>query len=95
MSESGTISETRDNTDSCSQVSRYDETDDEARDENQCLVLTEKHIMKLLKNNQNLYYTTPEVNDQLYLHFKGYKEIRNMQMFPNLKCLYFEGNGLR
>ena len=49
----------------------------------------------MLKNNQNLYYTTPEVNDQLYLHFKGYKEIRNMQMFPNLKCLYFEGNGLR
>jgi hypothetical protein len=63
VSESGTISETRDNTDSCSQVSRYDETDDEARDENNNLVLTEKHLRKLLKNNQNLYYATPEVND--------------------------------
>jgi len=44
-------------------VSRYDETDDEARDENQNLILTEKHLKKLLKNNQNLYYVTPEVND--------------------------------
>jgi len=61
-------------------VSRY-ETEDE-RDEFNNPVMTIPHLRRLLKKNQNLYYVTPEVNDLLYLHYKGYKEFKNMDMFP-------------
>lgn len=29
------------------------------------------------------------------MHFKGFNKLENMHLFPELKCLYFEGNGLR
>ena len=61
-------------------------------DESGCPVLTEAYLKKFLNRNLNLYYGTPEVNDCLYLHRKGFKELKNMHLFPNLKCLYFEAN---
>ena len=39
------------------------------------------------------YYRTPELNEKLYLHFKGFGKMQNLEQFTNLKCLYFEGNG--
>lgn len=34
------------------------------------------------------------MNEKLYLHYKGFRKFENMDLFPELKCLYFEGNGL-
>ena len=55
-------------------------------------ILTRAYLINLCKTNQNLYYTTPEINDVLYLQEKNFKFIRNMHMFPDLKCLYFHRN---
>ena len=40
-----------------------------------------------------MYYRTPHLNEKLYLHYKGFSRFKNMEMFTELKCLYFEGNG--
>lgn len=40
-------------------------------------------------------YETPELNDVLYLHFKGYPKIEDaICAYTNLKCLWLESNGL-
>lgn len=41
-----------------------------------------------------MYYRHFELNEKLFLHYKGFTELENMHLFPDLKCLYFEGNGL-
>lgn len=38
-------------------------------------------------------YTTPEVNDILYLHYKGWAKIENLEAYNQLKVIYLEGNG--
>jgi dynein assembly factor 1 len=40
-------------------------------------------------------YTTPALNDQLYLHYKGYRRIENLDAYTNLKALWLESNGLQ
>eukprot|EP00743_Colponemidia_sp_Colp-15_P002634 GILK01002853.1.p1 GENE.GILK01002853.1~~GILK01002853.1.p1 ORF type:complete len:338 (-),score=71.30 GILK01002853.1:86-1099(-) len=57
-------------------------------------VLTQQALKDLLKSNRNLYYTTAELNDKLFLHYKGYVRIENLEPFTGLKVLYLEGNGL-
>ena len=42
-----------------------------------------------------MYYRTPELNEKLYLHYKGFHTIKNLEQFTDLKCLYFEGNGCK
>ncbi len=38
-------------------------------------------------------YNTPELNDKLYLHYKGFVRIENLDEFTGLKVIYLEGNG--
>jgi dynein assembly factor 1 len=66
--------------------------------------LTQAYLKDLFKKEWKLYYRTPELNEKLYLHYKGthfsvvmqfigFTKIQNLEQFTDLKCLYFEGNG--
>lgn len=72
---------------------RYPE--EEERDPDGCLILTNKFLRELFKKEPRRYYRTPCLNYTLYLHFKGFNYVKNLEQFINLKCLYFEGNGCR
>ncbi len=39
-------------------------------------------------------YSTPALNDKLYLNFKGFHSIENLEPFTSLKALFLEGNAL-
>jgi dynein assembly factor 1 len=57
--------------------------------------MSKKFFNKFLCSNHRLYYRTHELNEILYLHYKGFKIIENLQTFSNLKVLYLEGNSIR
>jgi dynein assembly factor 1 len=56
--------------------------------------LTKDFLKKLLRKDFKLYYTTPYLNDCLYLHYKGFDRLENLEEFTGLKVIYLEGNGL-
>ena len=40
-------------------------------------------------------YETPELNEKLFLHFKGYRFIDNLAPYVALKTLFLESNGIQ
>lgn len=56
--------------------------------------LTKDFLKKLLRKDFKQYYSTPYLNDCIYLHYKGFDRIENLEEFTGLKVIYLEGNGL-
>jgi dynein assembly factor 1 len=57
------------------------------------MVEMDKPTLKAICRELDLYLT-PAINDKLYLHYKGFREIQNLEEYTGLKVLWLEGNGL-
>ncbi|XP_072182100.1 uncharacterized protein [Diadema setosum] len=64
-----------------------------AEDDDKYPRMTEKALMDICK--QHKLYRTPELNDVLYLHYRGYTRIEGLAKYTGLKALYLECNGFR
>ena len=49
-------------------------------------------VLRVMCKEQELY-STPELNDKIYLHFKNFKKIENLNEYSGLRVIWFEGNG--
>ncbi|CAK4238445.1 unnamed protein product [Aphanomyces euteiches] len=55
-------------------------------------VMDRETLVQLCIDNDG--YETPELNDNLFAHFKGFQKIEGLELFYNLKALWLESNGL-
>lgn len=46
--------------------------------------------LSCLENNG---FETPELNDKIYLHFRGFKKIENLEAYTGCKSIWLESNG--
>jgi len=54
--------------------------------------MSKEYIKLLLSSDFHLYYSTPHLNDCIYLHYKGYIKLENLDELTGLKVIYAEGN---
>mmetsp|Transcript_17739 Transcript_17739/g.22058 ORF Transcript_17739/g.22058 Transcript_17739/m.22058 type:complete len:647 (-) Transcript_17739:201-2141(-) len=53
--------------------------------------MTREEIIRVAIENDG--YETPELNSSLYLHYKGYRRMENLEPYVNLKALWLDSNG--
>ena len=54
--------------------------------------MTKKALKDCCKKDK--LYTTPYLNNVLYLHYKGWWRIENLEEYTDLKCVWLNGGGL-
>lgn len=52
----------------------------------------EKDLKEAIKKHK--LYTTPSLNEVLYLHYQGFTKIQNLEPFVNLKALWLNNNAI-
>lgn len=69
---------------------RFRDMTEPDRDEKGHKIITEPYVKKLC--SQNHQYETPRLNTQLYLHFQGFCDIRNLDNYVAVRALWLENN---
>lgn len=54
--------------------------------------MTKQCLLELCKEHK--LYRSPALNDKLYLNFKGFTRIENLEEYTGLRALFLEGNAL-
>eukprot|EP00746_Dinoflagellata_sp_MGD_P161242 gnl/MRDRNA2_/MRDRNA2_88311_c0_seq1.p1 gnl/MRDRNA2_/MRDRNA2_88311_c0~~gnl/MRDRNA2_/MRDRNA2_88311_c0_seq1.p1 ORF type:complete len:573 (-),score=173.51 gnl/MRDRNA2_/MRDRNA2_88311_c0_seq1:266-1984(-) len=54
--------------------------------------MTKAKIHEIIASDRRMYYRTEELNDKLYIHYKGWSKLQNLEGFTGLKVLYAECN---
>jgi dynein assembly factor 1 len=54
--------------------------------------MTRKALLDICKEQQ--LYRTPSLNEKLYLNFKGFVNIGNLEDYVNVRALFLEGNAI-
>lgn len=54
--------------------------------------LTKEYLRNYCKKER--LYLTPELNDKLYLHFKGFAKIEGLDEYTGLRALWLAGNAI-
>jgi dynein assembly factor 1 len=54
--------------------------------------MTQKLLKELCRKDK--LYSTPELNDKLFLHYKGFMKIAALDEYTGLRVLWLEGNGI-
>jgi len=62
-------------------------------DDNGLPIITKKFLKDLCEALS--LYTTPSLNDSLFVHHKGFQKIENLEDYCNLKILYLDHNSIK
>eukprot|EP00933_Yihiella_yeosuensis_P039702 TRINITY_DN3381_c3_g1_i1.p1 TRINITY_DN3381_c3_g1~~TRINITY_DN3381_c3_g1_i1.p1 ORF type:complete len:552 (-),score=135.33 TRINITY_DN3381_c3_g1_i1:165-1820(-) len=54
--------------------------------------MSKAELRKIIDSDKRMYYRTEELNDKLYIHYKGWKELKNLEGWTGLRALYAECN---
>eukprot|EP00747_Dinoflagellata_sp_TGD_P164201 gnl/TRDRNA2_/TRDRNA2_183793_c0_seq1.p1 gnl/TRDRNA2_/TRDRNA2_183793_c0~~gnl/TRDRNA2_/TRDRNA2_183793_c0_seq1.p1 ORF type:complete len:576 (+),score=164.24 gnl/TRDRNA2_/TRDRNA2_183793_c0_seq1:119-1846(+) len=54
--------------------------------------MTTEELRKLIDSDRRMYYRTESLNDKLYIHYKGWKKIQNLEGWTGLKTIYADCN---
>lgn len=54
--------------------------------------MTKEELRKVIDSDRRMYYRTEELNDKLYIHYKGWRRLQNLEGFTGLRALYAECN---
>lgn len=55
--------------------------------------ITKEFLKKLVKTDFKTYYSTPHLNDSLYLHYKGFNQITNLEPYTGKSINYKRTEG--
>jgi dynein assembly factor 1 len=57
--------------------------------------MTKQALLQVCKDHASSgCYRTPALNDRLYLNFKGFINIGNLEEYTGLRALFLEGNAI-
>jgi len=54
--------------------------------------MSKEELRKVIDSDRRMYYRTVELNDKLYIHYKGWKRLQNLDGWTGLRALYAECN---
>lgn len=54
--------------------------------------MSKAEMKKLIDSDRRMYYRSEDLNDKLFIHYKGWKELCNLEGWTGLKALYGECN---